>query len=81
MQYTPKVADDFGTIHCWAQNEIGPMVKPCIFHIVLKETEDNMTSYVLLAVIITFLFVLILVPVVVVIVVQTKERDVRKKGQ
>lgn len=54
------------------------LIFACIF---VSETEDNMTSYVLLAVIITFLFVLILVPVVVVIVVQTKERDVRKKGQ
>ncbi|XP_075532074.1 B-cell receptor CD22-like [Dermacentor variabilis] len=79
--YQPKVAADFGTVYCWAQNDIGPMAKPCIFHVVLKESEDTMTSYVLLAVIITFLFVLILVPVVVVIVVQTRERDVRKKGQ
>lgn len=48
MQYTPKVADDFGTIHCWAQNEIGPMVKPCIFHIVLKgEYPDEVACIVL----------------------------------
>ncbi|XP_040065061.1 hemicentin-2 isoform X1 [Ixodes scapularis] len=81
LLYHPKVAADFGTVYCWAQNEIGPMTRPCIFHISLKETADNMATYILLAVIITFLFVLILVPVVVVIVVQTKERDAPKKGQ
>ncbi|KAK8768413.1 hypothetical protein V5799_015123 [Amblyomma americanum] len=35
--YQPKVAADFGTVYCWAQNDIGPMAKPCIFHVVLKE--------------------------------------------
>ncbi|KAH9362133.1 hypothetical protein HPB48_002111 [Haemaphysalis longicornis] len=34
--YQPKVAADFGTVYCWAQNDIGIMAKPCIFHVVLK---------------------------------------------
>ncbi|XP_064485397.1 B-cell receptor CD22-like [Ornithodoros turicata] len=80
LLYSPKIAADFGTIHCWAENEIGKMKKPCVFHIVLFDLDDSVVSYVLVAVIVTVLFVLILVAAVIGIVIQTRTKDVRKKG-
>ncbi|XP_037072249.1 nephrin-like [Pollicipes pollicipes] len=32
--YTPKTELDYGTLLCTAENDIGPMVKPCVFNIV-----------------------------------------------
>ncbi|XP_042203585.1 nephrin-like [Homarus americanus] len=34
ITYTPMTALDYGTLLCWANNEIGPQKEPCVFHIV-----------------------------------------------
>ena len=33
VNYTPMTDLDFGTLLCWAQNEIGRQVVPCVFQI------------------------------------------------
>ena len=32
--YTPNGDSEFGTFLCWASNEIGRQVQPCVFHVV-----------------------------------------------
>nr|XP_045614701.1 nephrin-like [Procambarus clarkii] len=34
ITYTPMTAFDYGTLLCWATNEIGDQKEPCVFHIV-----------------------------------------------
>ncbi len=34
LQYTPRRDADFGQLQCWAKNEIGQQVQPCVFNIV-----------------------------------------------
>nr|XP_045585149.1 nephrin-like [Procambarus clarkii] len=34
ITYTPMTALDYGTLLCWATNEIGTQKEPCVFHIV-----------------------------------------------
>lgn len=34
ITYTPMTELDYGTLLCWATNDIGPQSYPCIFHIV-----------------------------------------------
>lgn len=32
--YTPQSDSDFGAFLCWASNDIGRQVQPCVFHVV-----------------------------------------------
>jgi len=32
--YTPSLDAEFGTFLCWASNDIGRQVQPCVFHVV-----------------------------------------------
>ena len=32
--YTPKNEIDYGTLSCWASNEVGDQKRPCIFHVI-----------------------------------------------
>jgi len=32
--YTPSTDAEFGTFLCWASNDIGRQVQPCVFHVV-----------------------------------------------
>ena len=34
ITYTPMTSLDYGTLLCWAANEIGSQKEPCVFHIV-----------------------------------------------
>ncbi|XP_066953806.1 uncharacterized protein [Macrobrachium rosenbergii] len=50
--YTPKTHLDYGTLLCWANNEVGRQLTPCIFHVIHASapdpvnncTVDNVTS-------------------------------------
>lgn len=34
LKYTPATELDYGTLSCWADNEVGSQAKPCLFQIV-----------------------------------------------
>ncbi|XP_068231410.1 protein turtle-like [Palaemon carinicauda] len=40
ITYTPMTSLDYGTLLCWASNEIGTQGEPCIFHIVPAGKPD-----------------------------------------
>lgn len=40
MMYSPLSARDYGTLSCWATNEVGMQIKPCIFTLI--ETGKEM---------------------------------------
>uniref|UniRef100_A0A8D8YTR6 Hemicentin-2 n=1 Tax=Cacopsylla melanoneura TaxID=428564 RepID=A0A8D8YTR6_9HEMI len=41
VQYTPITESDFGTLACWASNQIGKQRVPCYVHIVQAKTPDT----------------------------------------
>ena len=46
FRYTPKTPDDFGTILCWASNEMGEMKEPCHFPIAASgKTRNNLNIF------------------------------------
>ncbi|KAK7085758.1 hypothetical protein SK128_023705 [Halocaridina rubra] len=40
ITYTPMTSLDYGTLLCWASNEIGTQNEPCVFHIVPAGKPD-----------------------------------------
>ena len=34
LRYRPRTEMDYGTVFCWATNDIGRMATPCVFHII-----------------------------------------------
>ncbi|XP_069163229.1 protein turtle homolog A [Procambarus clarkii] len=40
ITYTPMTSLDYGTLLCWASNEIGTQKEPCVFHIVPAGKPD-----------------------------------------
>ncbi|XP_030374861.1 uncharacterized protein LOC115624348 [Scaptodrosophila lebanonensis] len=46
LTYTPVKEMDFGTIMCWADNNVGQQKEPCVFHLIAAgkpETPSNCT--------------------------------------
>lgn len=35
LQYTPIIEQDFGSLSCWATNDVGEQLEPCKFQIIL----------------------------------------------
>ncbi|XP_037079503.1 nephrin-like [Pollicipes pollicipes] len=40
LGYRPRSEMDYGTLFCWASNEIGRMASPCVFHIIAAGPPD-----------------------------------------
>ena len=34
LTYTPRSQMDYGTVLCWASNDVGRQVVPCVFHVI-----------------------------------------------
>ena len=34
VDYIPRTPLDYGSLLCWASNEVGPQSQPCVFHII-----------------------------------------------
>ncbi|XP_058819211.1 hemicentin-2-like [Topomyia yanbarensis] len=48
LHYTPVTEQDYGTLSCWASNEIGTQIEPCLFQITradLPAPVSNCTLY------------------------------------
>ena len=41
--FMARTQQDYGTLQCWAQNSVGKMEKPCLFHIVPAGKKPNET--------------------------------------
>ncbi|EDS25914.1 conserved hypothetical protein [Culex quinquefasciatus] len=37
LQYTPVTEQDYGTLSCWASNEIGTQSEPCLYQMILAD--------------------------------------------
>ncbi|XP_062545829.1 nephrin-like isoform X2 [Armigeres subalbatus] len=44
LQYTPVSEQDYGTLSCWASNEIGVQTEPCLFHVILADLPSPVTN-------------------------------------
>jgi len=42
--YTPKSEIDYGTLSCWASNEVGDQKRPCIFHVIPAGPPDPVSG-------------------------------------
>ncbi|XP_065089794.1 hemicentin-1-like [Ochlerotatus camptorhynchus] len=48
LLYTPVAVQDYGTLSCWASNEIGVQTEPCLFQVILADLPmpvSNCTLY------------------------------------
>ena len=43
--YTPKSEIDYGTLSCWASNEVGDQKRPCIFHVIPAGNTQDLIVY------------------------------------
>lgn len=41
LKYTPVTDVDYGTLSCWADNEVGTQARPCLFQIVTAGESTN----------------------------------------
>ncbi|XP_050101194.1 hemicentin-1-like [Anopheles aquasalis] len=48
LSYSPVTDQDFGTLTCWAVNEVGPQSQPCTFQLVLADLPAPVSNCTLL---------------------------------
>ncbi|XP_066953807.1 uncharacterized protein [Macrobrachium rosenbergii] len=75
--YTPKTHLDYGTLLCWANNEVGRQLTPCIFH-VIHAWSGTIALTPILAVLFGVLASILLMVIVIVIVVRSRQPRPRK---
>uniref|UniRef100_A0AAG5DAR5 Ig-like domain-containing protein n=1 Tax=Anopheles atroparvus TaxID=41427 RepID=A0AAG5DAR5_ANOAO len=44
LNYAPAADQDFGTLTCWAVNEVGPQSQPCTFQLVLADLPSPVSN-------------------------------------
>ncbi|XP_067625215.1 uncharacterized protein side-II [Eurosta solidaginis] len=44
LKYTPVSDQDYGTLSCWAANEVGTQSQPCLFQVVLAALPNAVTN-------------------------------------
>uniref|UniRef100_A0A453Z0K3 Ig-like domain-containing protein n=1 Tax=Anopheles gambiae TaxID=7165 RepID=A0A453Z0K3_ANOGA len=44
LNYAPVTDQDFGTLTCWAVNEVGPQSQPCTFQLVLADLPSPVSN-------------------------------------
>ncbi|XP_054744813.1 neural cell adhesion molecule 1 [Anastrepha obliqua] len=44
LKYTPVSDQDYGTLSCWASNEVGTQNQPCLFQVVLAALPNSVTN-------------------------------------
>uniref|UniRef100_A0A1A9W080 Ig-like domain-containing protein n=1 Tax=Glossina brevipalpis TaxID=37001 RepID=A0A1A9W080_9MUSC len=45
LKYTPVTDQDYGTLSCWASNEVGTQTQPCLFQVVLAGKYQQTKIY------------------------------------
>lgn len=43
LRYTPVTDQDYGTLSCWAANDVGQQQSPCVFQVVLAGERTVIT--------------------------------------
>jgi hypothetical protein len=44
LDYMPTTDQEFGTLSCWAANEIGIQAKPCIYHLIMAGLPSSVIN-------------------------------------
>ncbi|XP_060659541.1 uncharacterized protein LOC132793557 isoform X2 [Drosophila nasuta] len=44
LKYTPVTDQDYGTLSCWAANEVGTQQQPCLFQVVLAALPNGVSN-------------------------------------
>ncbi|XP_046811629.1 mucin-19-like [Lucilia cuprina] len=44
LKYTPVTDQDYGTLSCWASNEVGTQNQPCLFQVVLAALPNTVSN-------------------------------------
>ena len=44
LSYSAQSELDYGSVLCWAENELGKQDRPCVFHLMPAGNTDNTTK-------------------------------------
>lgn len=79
-RYVAKTPDDYGTVLCWARNQIGDQKQPCIFMIVPAASGLLVSNEALITMLICVLLVLIIIAVLIYLLIKWM-RQKQSKGE
>ncbi|KAH7961473.1 hypothetical protein HPB52_009294 [Rhipicephalus sanguineus] len=80
-RYVVRSHQDYGTLLCWARNQVGDQRQPCVFVVVPAGSEFLVSNEGLIAMLICLLFVLILLVVFIYFLIKWRRRKLSKDGE
>lgn len=80
-RYVARSQQDYGTLLCWARNQVGDQRQPCVFVIVPAGSEFLVSNEGLIAMLICLVFVLIILVVFIYFLVKWRRRKHSKDEQ
>ncbi|XP_050043269.1 neural cell adhesion molecule 1-like [Dermacentor andersoni] len=73
-RYAAHSTDDYGTLLCWARNEVGRQEQPCVFLVVPQGTRIQLSDETLLTMLISAVTVLFLLPLCIIIALRLRNK-------
>ncbi|KAK8786864.1 hypothetical protein V5799_023361 [Amblyomma americanum] len=80
-RYVVRSHQDYGTLLCWARNQVGDQRQPCVFVVVPAGSEFLVSNEGLIAMLICLLFVLIILVVFIYFLIKWRRRKLNKDGK
>ncbi|KAL3242323.1 hypothetical protein MRX96_021250 [Rhipicephalus microplus] len=80
-RYAAHSTDDYGTLLCWARNEVGRQEQPCVFLVVPQGTRLQLSDETLLTMLISAVTVLFLLPLCIVIALRLRNKRNDEEGK
>ncbi|XP_050043238.1 neural cell adhesion molecule 2-like [Dermacentor andersoni] len=80
-RYAVRSHQDYGTLLCWARNQVGDQRQPCVFVVVPAGSEFLVSNEGLIAMLICLLFVLIILVVSIYFLIKWRRRKLSKDEQ
>ncbi|KAK8786866.1 hypothetical protein V5799_023359 [Amblyomma americanum] len=80
-RYVVRSHQDYGTLLCWARNQVGDQRQPCVFVVVPAGSEFLVSNEGLIAMLICLLFVLIILVVFIYFLIKWRRRKLNKDEQ
>ncbi|XP_040078483.2 hemicentin-2 [Ixodes scapularis] len=80
-RYVARTPEDYGTVLCWARNQVGDQKHPCVFMVVPAGSGLLLSNEALITMLICLLFVLILLAIFIYLFIKSRRRKQNKEEQ